>query len=152
MPEKVFAAIKEDSEAVGGQCELPEEFKGSIATTMFDTPASKDGTVTTLSPQGNIDEMSSQALVRVKSRGDGRVYLGAVTEGAFAEPDGLRADSTPIVVTTIKGGLMIPKYHGRAQIALIGEQLGDGTIVPPRRRPKPNSPVFFFLQTSPVRF
>lgn len=142
VPEETFASLEEDSCAVGGKFELPEEFKGSVATTMFDTPSSKDGTVTTLLPQTNLDEMSSQALVRIKSRGDGRVYLGAVVEGPFAEPDGLRADSTPIVVTTIKGGLLTPKYHGRAQVALIGEQLEDGTIVPPRRRPKPNSPVF----------
>ncbi len=36
----------------------------------------------------------------------------------------------------------MPKYHGRAQIEIIGERLDTGTIVPPRRRPKPNSPVF----------
>lgn len=142
VPEETFASLEEDSNAAGGEFELPDEFKGSVATTMFDTSTSKDGTVTTLLPQPNIDEMSSQALVRIKSRGDGREYLGAVIEGPFAEPDGLRADSTPIVVTTIKGGLLTPKYHGRAQIALIGERLEDGTIVPPRRRPKPNSPVF----------
>lgn len=142
VPAETFVSLEEDSEAAGGEWEMPAEFEGSIATTMFDTPTSKDGTVTTLLPQANIDELSSQALVRINSRGDERAYLGAVIEGPFAEPDGLRADSTPIVVTTIKGGLLTPKYHGRAQIALIGEQLEDGTIVPPRRRPKPNSPVF----------
>ncbi|MEW8143904.1 MAG: ATP-binding protein [Candidatus Thiodiazotropha endolucinida] len=142
IPSETFMALDEDSEVAGGEWEMPEEFVGSIATTMFDSPASKDGSVTALLPQENIDEMSSQALVRIKSRGDGREYLGAVIEGPFAEPDGLRADATPIVVTTIKGGLLTPKYHGRAQIALIGEQLKDGTIVPPRRRPKPNSPAF----------
>jgi len=142
VPNEAFLSLDEDSEAAGGEWEMPEEFVGSIATTMFDSPSSKDGSVTALLPQENIDEMSSQALVRINSRGDGRVYLGAVVEGPFAEPDGLRADATPIVVTTIKGGLLTPKYHGRAQIALIGEQLEDGTIVPPRRRPKPNSPAF----------
>lgn len=142
VPNDTFLALDQDSKTAGGEWEMPEEFVGSIATTMFDSPTSKDGSVTALLPQENIDEMSSQALVRINSRGDGRVYLGAVIEGPFAEPDGLRADATPIVVTTIKGGLLMPKYHGRAQIALIGEQLEDGTIIPPRRRPKPNSPAF----------
>src|SRR5262249_40121457 len=82
-----------------------------------------------------------QALVRIASR-DGRTYLGAVAEGPFAEPDGLRADATPLVVTTVKGGLLMPQYHGRAQIEILGERLIGGAIVPPRRRPKPNSPVF----------
>ena len=38
--------------------------------------------------------------------------------------------------------MLLPKYHGRAQVEILGERLGNGTIVPPRRRPKPNSPVF----------
>jgi DNA helicase HerA-like ATPase len=65
-----------------------------------------------------------------------------VTEGPFAEPDGLRADSTPMVITTVQGGLLMPKYHGRVQVEILGERLADGALVPPRRRPKPNSPVF----------
>ena len=28
-----------------------------------------------------------------------------------------------MVVTMVQGGLLMPKYHGRAQIELIGEQL-----------------------------
>jgi len=42
----------------------------------------------------------------------------------------------------VKGGLLMPKYHGRVQVELIGERLNTGTLVPPRRRPTPNSPVF----------
>jgi hypothetical protein len=36
----------------------------------------------------------------------------------------------------------MPKYHGRAHVEIIGEELESGTIVPPRFRPLPNSPVF----------
>jgi len=142
IPAEALNAIEEDSTSAGGAWQAPEGYEGSVATTMFDMPNSKDGTVTILLQQMNIDDLSNQALVRIESKGDRKVYLGAVVEGPFAEPDGLRADATPIVVTTVKGGIMTPRYHGRAQIGLIGEQLEDGTIVPPRRRPKPNSPVF----------
>lgn len=140
-PEPAFKAIREDSARAGGPWEPPEGAEHSIGSTMFDVPSSKDGTVTILLPQENIDDLPRQALVRIASR-DGRTYLGAVAEGPFAEPDGLRADATPMVVTTVKGGLLMPQYHGRAQIEILGERLDGGVIIPPRRRPKPNSPVF----------
>ncbi len=139
-PEEAFKAIDEDSERAGGPWTPPADFDGSIGRTMFDTPSSKDGTVTVLMPNENIDALPSQALVRIKS--ENRIYLGAVIEGPFAEPDGLRADATPMVISIVKGGLLIPKYHGRVQVEIIGEKLEGGAIVPPRRRPKPNSPVF----------
>jgi predicted house-cleaning noncanonical NTP pyrophosphatase (MazG superfamily) len=141
-PNEAFQAIDRDSKASGGASAEPWATDGSIGRTMFDTPSSEDGTVTVLLPKQNIDVLSSQALVRIESRLDSRTYLGAVAEGPFAEPDGLRADSTPMVVTTVKGGFLMPSYHGRAQVEVMGERLGDGTIVPPRRRPRPNSPVF----------
>lgn len=141
-PEEAFKAISEDSEKAGGAWVQPAGYEGSIGSTMFDTPASSDGTVTVLLPQENLDLLPSQALVRIESRKDGRSYLGAVIEGPFAEPDGLRADSTPMVVTAVKGGLLMPQYHGRVQVEILGERLPEGAIVPPRRRPKPNSPVF----------
>jgi DNA helicase HerA-like ATPase len=141
-PEETYRAIDADSTRAGGAWKPPEGYKGSIGSTMFDAPSSKDGTVTVLLPPENIDKLPSQALVRIDGPLDGRVYLGAVVSGPFAEPDGLRADSTPMVVTAVKGGLLMPRYHGRAQVELIGEQLEGGAIVPPRLRPKPNSPVF----------
>jgi len=141
-PEEAFKAIDEDSEKAGGAYAPPADFEGSIGRTMFDTPSSKDGTVTVLMPNENIDALPSQALVRIKSVIDNRIYLGAVIEGPFAEPDGLRADATPMVISIVKGGLLIPRYHGRVQVEIIGEKLEGGAIVPPRRRPKPNSPVF----------
>lgn len=141
-PEAAFRSLEEDATHAGGPWTPPSGYEGSVGRTMFDTPSSKDGTVTVLLPQDSIDVLPSQALVRIESLRDGRTYLGAVVEGPFAEPDGLRADSTPMVVTTVKGGLLMPQFHGRAQIEIIGEQLAEGLVVPPRRRPKPNSPVF----------
>lgn len=139
-PSEAFVAIDQDSEEAGGVYSPPPEFEGSVGRTMFDMPSSKDGTVTVLLPDENIDELPSQSLVRINSLDD-RIYLGAVAEGPFAEPDGLPADSTPMVVSTVQGVMLMPKYHGRVQIEVIGEQLRSG-VVPPRRRPKPNSPVF----------
>lgn len=141
-PEEAYQAIEQDSEKAGGQWEPPPGSENCIGFTMFDTPSSKDGTITLLMPSKNIDALPAQALVRIENRDDQRVYLGAVTEGPFAEPDGLRADSTPMVVTTVKGGLLMPKYHGRAQVEILGERVNEGAMIPPRRRPKPNSPVF----------
>lgn len=141
-PKEAFRAIEAESARAGGAWAPPTGYEGSLGRTMFDTQASKDGTVTVLLPADNIDKLLSQALVRIDSCADNRTYLGAVTEGPFAEPDGLRADSTPMVVTTVQGGLLMPKYHGRVQVEILGERLADGALVPPRRRPKPNSPVF----------
>src|SRR5947209_10850733 len=47
-----------------------------------------------------------------------------------------------LVTVTTQGGIYLPPYHGRAQVSLLGEELGDGTLTPPRLRPLPNSPVF----------
>lgn len=140
-PEEAFKEVDSDSDAAGGAWVVPPEDAGCIARTMFDAPTSEDGTVTILLPSANIDRLPTQALVRIQSK-DQRVYLGAIVKGPFAEPDGLRADATPMVVTTVQGGLLMPKYHGRGQVALLGERLPGGAVVPPRYRPKPNSPVF----------
>jgi hypothetical protein len=140
-PASAFGAIEEDGKRAGGAWAVPPGHEGSIARTMFDMPSSKDGTVTVLLPPENIDQLPGQALVRIESLKDQRTYLGAIVEGPFAEPDGLRADATPMVVTTVQGGVLMPRHHGRAQVALIGERVAD-VVVPPRRRPKPNSPVF----------
>jgi hypothetical protein len=113
---------------------------------MYDMPTSKDNTVTVLLPPDNIGTAASQSLVRIKSRskesgGDGRQYLGAVVQGPFAEPDGLRADAPLVVTTTVRGATFMPRYHGRVNVEILGEEI-DGTLVPPRLRPLPNSPVF----------
>lgn len=142
LPEAVLESIDQQVAEAGGEWREPPEYEGSVGRTMFDTPASADGTVTVLLAKENIGALPSQSLVRIKSVADGRSYLGAVVKGPFAEPDGLRADAPIVVTATVRGGIFMPKYHGRVQVELIGEELEDGGVVPPRRRPLPNSPVF----------
>jgi DNA helicase HerA-like ATPase len=104
---------------------------------MFDSSRSDDGTVTILLPPEDIRRLPRQSLVRILSPDDRR-YLGALVSGPFAEPDGLPAESPALVAVTVRGGVLLPRYHGRAQVQLIGEELAQGTV-PPRRRPLPNS-------------
>ena len=120
----------------------PEAFRGSIGRTMFDTPGATDNTVTVLLPRDSIHLVPSQSLLRISSYPDGRQYLGIVVAGPFAEPDGLRGDAPAIVTTAVMGATFVPRFHGRVQVELLGEQLPGGTLVPPRFRPLPNSPVF----------
>lgn len=144
--ENGFNLLDEEIELAGGEWEEPEDAKDSIGRVMYDTPAAKDNTVTALLPPDNIRKIPLQSLVRIKSRlpengGDGRQYLGVVVQGPFAEPDGLRADAPVVVTTTVRGTQFTPRYHGRVQIEIIGEEI-DGSLVPPRFRPLPNSLVF----------
>ena len=146
MPDDFTTQLDEEVSLAGGEWQEGEEFAGAVGRTMFDTPASKDNTVTVLLPTDKISQVPAQSLVRIKSRpkdkgGDGRNYLGAVVEGPFAEPDGLRADAPLVVTTTVRGATFMPRYHGRVQVEIIGEEV-DGVIEPPRFRPLPNSPVF----------
>lgn len=146
LPDDFDKTLTGEMEAVGAAFEVGEEFKGANGSTMFDTPASHDNTVTVLLPNEQIGKVPAQSLVRIKSRakekgGDGRQYLGAVVQGPFAEPDGLKADAPIVVTTTVRGAMFMPKYHGRIQVEIMGEEL-DGGLVPPRFRPLPNSPVF----------
>ena len=140
--------LKEFSEAaeeVGGAYKPVPGTEGAVAFTHFDTPSSEDNSVTVLLTRENMDRLPSQALVRINSlRGDGtleRSYLGAVVSGPFAEPDGLRADSPIVVTTTVQGKIFLPRYHGRAYVQILGEEV-EGQAIPPRYRPRPNSPVF----------
>jgi DNA helicase HerA-like ATPase len=128
----------------GGGLPVEPEFDGAIGTTMFDLPGSEDNTVTVLLPMDAAQKAPSQSLVRIRSRTgtDGRSYLGIVTAGPFAEPDSLRADSHLLVTVATRGGSYQPPYHGRIQVTILGEELDDKSLVPPRLRPLPNSPVF----------
>jgi hypothetical protein len=128
------------AEEVGGEYAEPEIYRDSVARTMFDTPQSEDNTLTLVLPSNHIGRLPTQSLVRIKST-DGRSYLGVVTAGPFAEPDGLRGDSPIVVTVTVAGGIFMPKYHGRVHVAILGEETEDG-LMPPRFRPLPNSPVF----------
>ena len=139
-------SLSEEIDIAGGEFEEGIEFEGAIGRTMYDTPTSKDNTVTVLLPSDKIAKIPAQSLVRIKSRpiekgGDGRQYLGAVVQGPFAEPDGLRADAPIVVTTTVRGATFMPRYHGRVQVEILGEEV-DGIMEPPRFRPLPNSPVF----------
>lgn len=146
MPGSFVDKLDEEFDLAGAEWQEDEAFIGSIGRTMYDLPTSKDNTVTVLLSSENLDKLPSQSLVRIKSRskdrgGDGRQYIGAVVQGPFAEPDGLRADAPLVVTTTVRGTHFMPRYHGRVQVEIIGEELGS-TVLPPRFRPLPNSPVF----------
>ncbi len=146
MPESFLDKLDEEFDLAGGEWQEDEAFIGAIGRTMYDLPTSKDNTVTVLLSAENIGKLPSQSLVRIKSRskdrgGDGRQYIGAVVQGPFAEPDGLRADAPLVVTTAVRGAQFMPRYHGRVQVEIIGEELGS-TVLPPRFRPLPNSPVF----------
>jgi DNA helicase HerA-like ATPase len=114
----------------------------AVGRTMFDAPGSKDNSLTVLLPKDSLNAVPAQSLLRIESRNDDRTYLGIVTAGPFAEPDGLRADAPTIVTPAVRGAnAFIPRYHGRVQVEILGEKRGKA-LSPPRFRPHPNSPVF----------
>jgi uncharacterized protein len=133
------------ADEVGGAYHPPPAAAGAVAYTHFDGPSSEDRNLTILMGKDEMSALPSQTLVRIKSLSDDgsvdRTYLGVVIGGPFAEPDGLRADSAIVVATTVQGKIFLPRYHGRAEVELLGEET-SGLLVPPRHRPRPNSPVF----------
>ena len=132
-------------EAAGGEWTPGPDYEGSIGRTMFDLPQSKDNIVPVLLPRDNVAAIPSQSLVRIRSLDDERQYQGIVVEGPFHDPDGLRADAPIVVTTTVRGASFMPHYHGRVMVEIIGEIVSDGedsTVIPPRFRPLPNSPVW----------
>ena len=143
----LFERIEADIRANGPAAPEPDD---AIGATMFDLPGSEDNTITVLLPKDAAQSAPSQSLLRIKSR-DGRSYLGIVTAGPFAEPDSLRADSHLLVTVATRGGSYQPPYHGRIQVSILGEEAADGTLVPPRLRPLPNSPVFALSEAESAR-
>jgi DNA helicase HerA-like ATPase len=141
LPQEVFEQIDQEITRAGGEWSEPPEYADAMGRTMFDLPTSEDNTVTVLLPKDEIHAAPSQALVRIRSILDRRQYLGIVVKGPFAEPDGLRGDAPIIITTAVRGGIFMPRYHGRVQVELLGEALGE-VLIPPRLRPLPNSPVF----------
>jgi DNA helicase HerA-like ATPase len=141
VPDNLLAQLQGDVDQAGGEVAVDLDRAGAIGATMFDLPGSEDQNVTVLLPRENAQRAPSQSLVRIKSR-DGKSYLGVVAAGPFAEPDSLRADSHLLVAVTANGGVYLPPYHGRIQVTIMGEELADGTLAPPRLRPLPNSAVF----------
>ncbi len=134
-------AIRDELFGVDEYAPPPDE-DGAIGWTMFDTPSAQDDAVVALLPKEQVGLVPNRSLVRIESRADKRSYLGIVREGPFAEPDGLRGDA-PLVVTVQarSGRLLLPQYHGRIHIELMGQKSG-GAVVPHRFRPMPSSPVF----------
>ncbi|QJW98361.1 ATP-binding protein [Frigoriglobus tundricola] len=131
-----------DSAKAGGPVVPHPDDTGAVGKTLFDLPGSTDLTVTVVVPKDQLHAAPAQSLVRIKSRTDGRTYLGVVTAGPFAEPDGLRGDSPMLTAVVTHGGDYLPPYHGRFQVTILGEELKDGELTPPRLRPVPNSTVF----------
>ncbi len=147
---KKIAAAAESLERTanenGGAYQEPEAYRGSVARTMFDRPGSEDGTVTALVPEHQIGNVTREAYVRIPSiqPRSGEVeaeYLGVIASGPFAEPDALGANAPTLVVAAAHGAVLTPKYHGIAQVEVFGERV-EGKVIPPVRRPCPNSPVF----------
>jgi uncharacterized protein len=143
-PTDLAERLDADIQAAGGEIAPDPELENAIGKTMFDLPGSEDNTVTVLLSQQKAQMAPSQSLVRIKSHkdGDGKSYLGIVTAGPFAEPDSLRGDSHILVTVATRGPLYQPPYHGRIQVSILGEELADGTLCPPRLRPLPNSLVY----------
>lgn len=139
----------------GGPYEQPEAYRGSCARTMFDRPGAEDGTVTILVPEGNIGGLTLNAFVRIPSihprtgQVDGE-YLGVVASGPFAEPDALSATAPTLIVAASHGAVLTPKYHGIAHVEVFAERV-DGALIPPVRRPCPNSPVFLLGEADVAR-
>ena len=144
VPDSALASMTQEIKDSGGEWAGNPEDEGAIGWTAFDSPSSNDGSVTVLLPKDAIPDLPHQSMVRIKSRPDSRSYLAVVLQGPFAEPDGLRPDAPVVVTATVRGrgNILISNYHGRVQVEIIGEELPEGGVVPPRRRPLPNSPVF----------
>jgi len=124
-----------------GRRELPPIYKGAFGRTLFDTPGSADGELTVVMHAEEIEKVTSQALLRIVSYPDERRYVATVTAGPFYDPDGIRADSTALVISAVNGAIGMPGHHGRVEVTLLGAEI-DGRIGPANRRPMPNSPVF----------
>ena len=135
--------LDQEIENGGGEWEEHPAYIGSVGRTMFDLPNSKDNLVSVLLPKESSQALPSQTLVLIghPDYGDRRVYQGIIVQGPFYEPDGLRGDAPLIVTTTVRGATFMPRYHGRVEVEILGEIVGD-TVLPPRYRPQPNSPVF----------
>lgn len=140
FPEEALAQLNADIAQLGGAYVPSSDRDGALGVTMFDNPNSADDTLPVLLPKTSLGKLPSQAAVRIKSS-DGRAYLGVVVRGPFALPEGLRADSAPIVATAIRNHPFMPEYHGMVYLEIAGEER-DGILQPHRFRPLPNSPVW----------
>jgi DNA helicase HerA-like ATPase len=147
-PKEVPSAVRVRFDATAGElggAYMPSpESVGAVGHTHFDGPSAVDGSVNVLIEKKNLDHIPSQAMVRIKSLDDHgelqRTYLGAVVAGPFWDPDGIPVNSPLLEQNTVQGSRLLARYHGRASVQLVGEE-SNGQLVPPRFRPRPNSPV-----------
>ena len=143
VPADTLANVAAVSEEAGGVYKPRPGTEGAVAFTHFDITSSEDHAITILLTKEYMNQLPSQTLVRINSLKDDhtvdRTYLATVVAGPFAEPDGFRTDSPLVVTTTVQGGIFLPRYHGRAYVQILGEE-SDGQVIPPRYRPRPNSP------------
>src|SRR5262245_3492624 len=71
-PPDLFRQVQADVARAGGELVPDPDRAGCIGATMFDLPGSEDHSITVLLPRDHAQAAPSQALVRIKSRGDGR--------------------------------------------------------------------------------
>jgi hypothetical protein len=112
----------------------------SDGRTLFDTPSSEDNSLLVVFGQDRLHRWRSQALARIESKEDGRIYLGQVARGPYAAPSGLQATSPMLVATQVEGSAFTPPYYGWVALDILGE-LKDGQIISAMCRPRPNSRV-----------
>jgi len=138
-----FPDILEKEIGIAGGLIEPPSNDGRVGVTMFDVSGSEDNLIAVVVPKERLKDLPAQSLVKIGNlnEGDGRIYQGIVVKGPFYEPDGIRGDSAVIITTAANGMMFMPKYHGRVMVEIMGELL-NGTHVPPRYRPMPNSPVY----------
>ncbi|MCY1031658.1 ATP-binding protein [Corallococcus sp. BB11-1] len=151
-PPEVLHALASAQVDAQEAAKVDPELAFAVGFTHFDTSASHDNLITVLSTKEDLPRLASQTLVRVKSREDKRSYLGVVVSGPFAEPNAVPANSSMAigVVTHGKKLTYTFDYHGRAEVELLGEEVG-GILHPPRFRPRPQSPVFILDEEESAR-
>ncbi|RKG67187.1 ATP-binding protein [Corallococcus exercitus] len=142
-PARTLNELADISNRAGLNAPPDPELANAVGFTHFDTSNSDDNVLTVLMTRDDLHRLASQTLVRVKSREDKRDYLGVVVRGPFAEPNAVPANSTMAVGVITHGKKLTYtfEYHGRAEIELLGQEVG-GVLQPPRFRPRPQSPVF----------
>ena len=118
--------------------------KGSIAFVHFDAPSTKSNMVEALVHRDKLTDIERGRYVRIQCNGDGKEYTGRIVEGPFFDPDALKRDSTPVEFIVMNQSigkiLLLPEYHGRIVIEILGEE-HNGTLLGAVRRPHPGSPV-----------
>ncbi|CAN96313.1 hypothetical protein sce6146 [Sorangium cellulosum So ce56] len=143
-PPEALAELDEIAAAGRAQFDgLDPELATAVGFTHFDTSSSADNLITVLLARDDLHRLASQTLVQIRSREDGRSYLGVVVRGPFAEPDAVSPNSVMAVSVVVQGKKLqyTFDYHGRAEVEILGEKIG-GNLMPPRYRPRPKSPAY----------